>query len=182
MSPVQNQSSPWSPPAVAGALLACGDRPDRDETGTAGSASVGDTTAVETDTVGTASGAADLTDANIVALLDHANAADSSAGALAAKKATNADVKQFAKMMMADHHQLRQQGGSRQETEITPEPPANDPVTALEQQETQALQAAAEGRRTSTAPTSSRKSPRTRRCWIWPSRATTRPTTQSSRP
>ncbi len=127
-------------------LLACGDRPGRDETGTAGSASVGDTTAVETDTAGTAGGAADLTDANIVALLDHANAADSGAGALAAKKATNADVKQFAKMMMADHHQLRQQGQDlAKKLGVTPEPPANDPVTALEQQETQALQAAAKG-------------------------------------
>jgi putative membrane protein len=127
-------------------LLACGDRPGRDETGAAGSASVGDTTAVDTDTVGTAGAAADLTDANIVALLDHANAADSGAGAIAAKKATNAEVKKYAKMMMADHHQLRQQGQDlAKKLGVTPEPPANDPVTALEQQETQALQAAAKG-------------------------------------
>ena len=39
---------------------------------------------------------APLTDANIVALLDEANKADSAAGALAVTKATNKAVKDFA--------------------------------------------------------------------------------------
>jgi putative membrane protein len=128
------------------ALAACGERPKQDETGAAGSASVGDTAAVSTDTTAVPTTAADLSDANIVALLDHANAADSSAGALASTKATNAKVKQFAKMMMADHHQLRKQGADlAKKLGVTPEPPANDPVTALEKQETEALKAAPKG-------------------------------------
>jgi putative membrane protein len=127
-------------------LAACGDRPAQDETGAAGSASVGDTAAVSTDTTASPTTAADLSDANIVALLDHANAADSSAGALASTKATNPKVKQFAKTMMADHHQLRKEGADlAKKLGVTPEPPANDPVTALEKQETEALKAAPKG-------------------------------------
>jgi putative membrane protein len=131
---------------LAVALAACGERPNRDETGAAGSASMGDSAAVPADTTAGPTTAGDLSDANIVALLDHANAADSSAGALAVTKATNAKVKQFAKMMMADHHQLRKQGADlAKKLGVTPEPPANDPVTALEQQETEALKAAPKG-------------------------------------
>jgi putative membrane protein len=132
---------------LAVTFTACGDRADRDETASrAGSASVGDTTAVATDTLAEPSTSSDLTDANIVALLDHANVADSSAGALASKKATNAQVKKFAKMMMADHHQLRTQGAElAKKLSLTPEPPAEDPVTALAQQEVAALQAAGKG-------------------------------------
>lgn len=128
---------------LAGILAGCGERPRQDETGsTAGTPSM-DTTA---DTTAAAGAAADFTDANIVALLDHANKADSSAGALAAKKATNPKVKQFAQMMMADHHQLRKQGADlAKKLGVTPEPPANDPVTPLEQKETEALTAAPKG-------------------------------------
>src|SRR3954452_24233284 len=48
-----------------------------------------------------------MTDANIVALLDAANKADRAGGALASKKATNADVHAFAKLMMSEPHALR---------------------------------------------------------------------------
>jgi putative membrane protein len=132
---------------LAGMFSACGDRANRDETGSGtGSASVGDTTAVATDTLAESSTSPHLTDANIFALLDHANEADSSAGALASKKATNAQVKAFAKMMMADHHQLRKQGADlAKKLNITPEPPADDPVTPLARQETAALDAAEKG-------------------------------------
>jgi putative membrane protein len=129
---------------LAGMLAACGDRPKPYDSGTAiGSESMGDTAADTTSAPGTP---ADFSDANIVALLDHANEADSSAGALAAKKATNPKVKQFAQMMMADHHQLRKQGADlAKKLGVTPEPPANDPVTGLAQQETEALNAAPKG-------------------------------------
>lgn len=131
---------------LAGMISGCGDRANRDETGSAAGASMGDTAAVATDTASSPSTAPDLSDANIVALLDHANEADSSAGAFAVKKATNPKVKQFAKMMMADHHQLRKQGADlAKKLGVTPQPPAEDPVTALAQKETEALQAAAKG-------------------------------------
>ncbi len=134
--------------AVAGGfllagLLACEKKADQ---------STGMTrTEVEGDTAAPAGGAATATtpaysDANIVALLDHANEADSAAGAVAAKKATNPKVKEFAKLMMSEHHALRQQG--RQLAEklgVTPQPPADDPVTQLASKETAALESSPKG-------------------------------------
>jgi putative membrane protein len=87
-----------------------------------------------------------LTDANIMALLDEANKADSSAGAVAAKKATSADVKTFAREMMKDHHRLRASGEKlAKQLKITPAPPANDPLAAAAQDETSALESAPKG-------------------------------------
>src|SRR5919112_3153 len=51
--------------------------------------------------------AGQLSDANIMALLDEANMADSASGAYTVTKATNPDVKAFARLMMAEHHALR---------------------------------------------------------------------------
>ncbi|HEU5040552.1 MAG TPA: DUF4142 domain-containing protein [Gemmatimonadales bacterium] len=84
-----------------------------------------------------------LSDANIVALLDEANAADSTAGALARGKATSPEVKQFARLMMSEHHALRTQGQQlAKQLGVTPQPPANDPVKAAADREMAALQAA----------------------------------------
>jgi putative membrane protein len=107
-----------------------------------------DTTAATRDTAkgGGGAPAAALTDANIMALLDEANKADSSAAAVAAKKGTNAGVKTFAREMMVDHHKLRV-GGEKlaKQLKITPAPPANDPLAAAAQDETNALQSAPKG-------------------------------------
>ena len=133
--------------ALALALGACNSHRDRDAA--ANPPAGAETGAVPADTAATTSAPAapaELSDANIVALLDHANAADSTAGSLAATKATNPQVKQFAKLMMSEHHALRKQGADlAKKLAVTPEPPANDPVTALAQQETQALQSAPKG-------------------------------------
>ena len=131
--------------ALALALGACNSHRDRDVAANAPAGA--ETGTVPADTTASAPSApADLSDANIVALLDHANAADSTAGALAATKATNPEVKQFAKLMMSEHHALRKQGADlAKQLKVTPEPPANDPVTPLAQQETQALQSAPKG-------------------------------------
>jgi putative membrane protein len=68
-----------------------------------------------------------LTDANIVALLDGANMADSSAGSVAATKGTSADVKSFGKDMMRDHHALRKAGQDlAKKLNVSPEMPAGD--------------------------------------------------------
>jgi putative membrane protein len=68
-----------------------------------------------------------LTDANIAALLDEANAADSAAGNLASTKGTNAQVKDFGRTMMRDHHTLRKAGQDlAKKLNLTPAPPAND--------------------------------------------------------
>jgi putative membrane protein len=68
-----------------------------------------------------------LTDPNIAAILDAANATDSSAGAIAATKGTNAEVRTFGKNMMRDHHALRKAGQDLvKKLNVTPELPAGD--------------------------------------------------------
>jgi putative membrane protein len=127
-------------------LAACGDRersaavqdtvPAGPETGMAADNAAADT----------AGATAPLTDANIVALLDEANKADSAAGALAVTKATNKAVKDFAHLMMGEHHALREQGQQlAKRLKVTPEPPANDPVTPLAKNETSALESTPKG-------------------------------------
>ena len=72
-----------------------------------------------------------LTDANIAAILDGANAADSAAGSVAATKGTAADVKSFGKDMMRDHHALRKAGQDLvKKLNVTPALPAGDNSTA----------------------------------------------------
>jgi putative membrane protein len=68
-----------------------------------------------------------MTDANIFAVLDAANVADSSDGSVAATKGTSADVKTFGRDMMRDHHALRAQGQAlAKKINVTPETPAGD--------------------------------------------------------
>ena len=53
--------------------------------------------------------------------------ADSASGAYALGKATNPDVKAFAKLMMGEHHALRVQGQQlAKQLNVTPAPPADD--------------------------------------------------------
>ena len=87
-----------------------------------------------------------LTDANIVALLDGANKADSASGAVAAKKATNADVKAFARLMMSEHHMLRAAGQQlAKQLGVEPKPPQHDPLAPYVASEMKALQTTAKG-------------------------------------
>jgi putative membrane protein len=131
---------------LALSLAACGDRersaaiqdtvPAGPETGMAADS-------MPADTAGTR---APLTDANIVALLDEANKADSAAGALAVTKATSKEVKDFAKLMMSEHHALREAGQQlAKKLNVTPAPPATDPVKPLAEGETRALESTPKG-------------------------------------
>ena len=87
-----------------------------------------------------------LTDANIVALLDAANKADSSAGALAAKKATNGEVKAFARLMMSEHHALRAAGQAlAKQLGVEPKAPERDPLAPYVANEMKTLQSTAKG-------------------------------------
>jgi len=87
-----------------------------------------------------------MTDANIVALLDAANKADSSGGALASKKATNADVKAFAKLMMSEHHALRAAGQAlAKQLGVEPKAPERDPLAPYGANEMKTLQSTAKG-------------------------------------
>jgi putative membrane protein len=103
--------------------------------------------AARTDTAeGATAAAGALTDPNIVALLDEANVADSAAGAYALGKATDPEVKAFAKLMMREHHALRTQGRQLAKSlNVTPEPPANDPLKPAAASEMAALKAAPKG-------------------------------------
>jgi putative membrane protein len=121
---------------LASVIGACRGRADTE--GTNESASRTDTAAVGADTA--AATTEEFTDANIAALLDEANKADSSAGAVAVKKASSPAVKRFARMMMGEHHALRVAGEKVvEQAKMTPSAPANDPVTPLAQQETRVL-------------------------------------------
>lgn len=68
-----------------------------------------------------------MTDANIFAVLDAANVADSSDGSVAVTKGTSADVKAFGRDMVKDHHALRAEGQAlAKKLNISPEMPAGD--------------------------------------------------------
>lgn len=124
-----------------GTIAACKDRADSgSRSGAIGAPAVTDTGPAASEAAGA------LTDANIVALLDEANKADSAAGAYALSKATNPEVKAFAKLMMGDHHALRAAGQQlAKKLNVTPQPPADDPVQAAATSEMAALQTAPKG-------------------------------------
>jgi putative membrane protein len=77
---------------------------------------------------------ATLTDVNIVALLDEANAADSASGAIAVKKGKSASVKEFGHTMMRDHHALRKAGQDlAKKLNLTATPPSGDTLATAAQ-------------------------------------------------
>jgi putative membrane protein len=89
---------------------------------------------------------AGLSDANIMALLDDANKADSAASAVALKKATRPDVKAFAKLMMSEHHALRAQGQQlAKQLGVEPKPPEHNPIAPYAASEMKALQTTPRG-------------------------------------
>jgi putative membrane protein len=94
----------------------------------------------------TAAPAPALTDANIAALLDEANMADSAWGNIAVKKGTAASVKDFGKMMERDHHTLRKAGQDlAKKLNLTPAAPAGDTLPATLQKMSDSLNAQAKG-------------------------------------
>jgi putative membrane protein len=114
-----------------------------DTTGAASSTTAADTSAM----AGAPAASGTWSDANIVALLDEANAADSSAGAVAATKGTAAAVRDFGKRMMREHHQLRVQGATlAKKLNITPAAPSDDPLPAAAQGEMNTLNTTAKGK------------------------------------
>lgn len=102
----------------------------------------------DTSTMAAANGAvsAALTDANIAALLDEANGGDSALAAAALPKLTNTGVRNFAKMMMGEHHGLRVKGVEVFKAQnITPALPATDPFKPAVEAESNALSKLAKG-------------------------------------
>ena len=120
-------------------LVACA----KDNAANTDSARLADSAAAATPTTPAAPA---LTDANIAALLDEANAADSAHGKIASTKGTNADVKAFGVMMMNDHHALRKMGQDLvTKLGVTPAAPANDSLPAKAQMVTDSLTSMARG-------------------------------------
>lgn len=88
-----------------------------------------------------------LTDANIVYILDGANHLDSMAGSVAATKGTASDVRDYGRMMMRDHHILRQSGDSlAKKLGVTPAAPPGDTHAADVQKTMSMLNSAAKGK------------------------------------
>jgi putative membrane protein len=86
-------------------------------------------------------------DANIFAILDEANMADSSSGSIAVTKGTNSAVRGFGRRMMRDHHQLRAQGATlAKKLNVTPAPPSDDPLASDVQKFTETLNTTAKGK------------------------------------
>ena len=130
------------------ALAACAKKDNNAADTTAVSSTTSaDTSAMAGSASSTAPASGNWTDENIVALLDEANVADSSAGAIAATKGTAAAVRDFARRMERDHHQLRAQGAAlAKKLNLTPSAPSDDPVQPMAQQETNTLNSTAKGK------------------------------------
>jgi putative membrane protein len=126
------------------AFVACAKKDNTTTDTTAVTGTMADTSAMAASST---TPAATWSDANIFALLDEANAADSTAGSIAATKGTAAAVRTFAKDMMRDHHSLRTQGAAlAKKLNVTPAAPGDDPVPNMAQTETNTLNSTAKGK------------------------------------
>ena len=135
--------------AVVGlSLMACGKKDQNADTSAIGSGATASAAPAPTAGSSTgASGAASLSDANIVYLLDQANAADSARGRLATTKGTSTDVKNFGRLMMGEHHALRAQGQQlAKKLNVTPQAPPNDQSEAQAKTELDSLNAMPKGK------------------------------------
>jgi putative membrane protein len=100
----------------------------------------------DTSTKSAANAVASLTDANIAALVDEVNAADSTLAAAALRKLTNPGARRFAKLMIGEHHGLHVKGIQVEKAQkITPELPATDPFKPAVAAEQSALGPIAKG-------------------------------------
>ena len=140
------------PPSLAGAsailaacmvFTACSGQDSSAKTG-AGDSKMGDSAAMAP---AAAASPAAMSDANIVALLDAANMADSSLGSEALSMVSGKDAKNFAKMMMGEHHALREKVQKlAKKLNITGQMPADDPFRAAVDGERTSVSTAAKGR------------------------------------
>lgn len=87
-----------------------------------------------------------LSDANIFYVLDAVNMGDSTKGVLASTKGTSAEVRGFAKMMVRDHHTLRQHGQDLAKRLGVQPVPTSDGLSAKLDGALSKLNAAAKGR------------------------------------
>jgi putative membrane protein len=94
----------------------------------------------------TAGATAPLSDANIAALVDEANVGDSTLAAAALPNLTSSDAKNFAKLMMGEHHALHVQGLQAEKAQnLTPQMPTPDPFMPAVKAEQDALASMSKG-------------------------------------
>jgi putative membrane protein len=126
------------------ALGACGKKDNAAADSTAASSTMAaDTTAA----AGANTSGGTWSDANIVALLDEANMADSASGSVASTKGTASAVRDYGKQMMRDHHSLRAQGAAlAKKLNVTPQAPSNDELAPMAQKESETLNSTAKGK------------------------------------
>ena len=123
-------------------LLACSKKENYADT-----TKIANTASDTSGTGGAPAGGGNWTDANIFALLDEANTADSAAGAVAVTKGTASAVRDFGRRMVRDHHQLRAQGEAlAKKLKVTPAPPSDDPVMSASQKHMDNINATAKGK------------------------------------
>jgi putative membrane protein len=131
--------------AVAAMVLAACSKKDNSGVDTTAASSTISTDSAAMSTSSTTSGT--WTDANIAAMLDEANMADSAAGALAATKGTSSAVRDFGRRMTRDHHTLRAQGAAlAKKLKVTPTPPAGDNLVTDAQKNMDNLNSTAKGK------------------------------------
>jgi len=136
-------------PTMLAAALALGACKDKNQETATDTAAVSPAPAVANTTAAAATtpaAPAALGDPNIVYILDQANASDSARGRLAETKGTSADVKQFGRLMVGEHHALRDAGQQlAKKLSVTPQAPAGDQSEAQAKQEMDSLNAMAKG-------------------------------------
>lgn len=116
--------------ACAASLVSCA-KPDAAGNGARAADSTAAVTATSGGTAPAPRATPAMTDANILAVLDQAHAADSAAGAIAAARGVNEDVNVYGRRMMRDHHALRVAGEALATTlNISPVLPAGDDAGA----------------------------------------------------
>lgn len=87
-----------------------------------------------------------MSDANILAMMDHTNMADSAQGAFAATKATNKEVHDFGHTMTKDHHDMREKGKElATKLGLTPALPPGDQSEAMAAASLATLESAPKG-------------------------------------
>ncbi len=93
-----------------------------------------------------AGASAALSDANIAALVDEVNAGDSTLASAALPKLTSSGAKDFARLMMGEHHALHVEGLSVEKKQnITPQMPSSDPFKPAVEGEQSALSSMQKG-------------------------------------
>jgi putative membrane protein len=125
------------------AVVAC----SRKENEGADTSAASDTGTTDTSPMAASTTSGTWTDANIFALLDEANVADSAAGALAVTKGTSSAVREFGRRMTRDHHTLRAQGEAlAKRLKIIPTSPVDDNLMADSQKNMETLNSTAKGK------------------------------------